>query len=163
MQIKFRLLVLLTTLFIGSNSFSQTSHVNNLQFPLSSLSSGKTYAKVLTRFDALFPNAENVNFYSLGKNIGASFKIDDLRYRVLLSKNGRLLYKITQGNQQLLPADITKLVKRSYRKFIINQASLVEQDGRQIWVVNLEDNSKYVIASVEDDVLNENLKYRKQK
>lgn len=162
-QSKFRLLVLLACIFMGSNSFSQTSNVRNLQFPLSNVAAGKAYSKILNRFESLFPGAENVNLYPLKKNIAVSFRIKDVRYQVVFSNHGRPLYKITQGNQELLPANVSKLVKRWYGKFMINQAFLVEENDRQIWVVNLEDDSKYVIASVEDDVLNENLKYTKLK
>lgn len=162
-QIKFRLLVLLALLFIGGNSFSQSSNVKNLQFPVKNISQGKMYSKVLTQFETLFPNAENVNFYDLRKDIGATFKINDLRYRVLFNKKGRMVYKVTHGKEKHLPTDIRKLVKREYVEFIINDASLVEEAGRKIWVINLEDDSEYVIARFENDELNENMKFQKQK
>ena len=162
-QIKFRLLVLLAILFMGSNSFSQSSNVKNLQFSVKNIPYGEPYSKVLTQFETLFPNAENVNFYSIKKNIGATFKINDLSYRVLFNKKGRLMYKVTHGKETHLPKDIRKLVKREYVEFNITAASLVEEAGRQIWVIILEDDSEYVIARFEDDELNENMKLQKQK
>lgn len=162
-QIKFRIIVILAVLFMGSNSFSQSSNVENLQVSLSSISSGKSYSKIITQFEALFPNAQNVSFYNLKKNIGATFKINELKYRVLFSKNGRVLYKITYGKEALLPVEVRKMVKSEYVEFMITGAALVEEDNREIWVVNLEDDSKYVIASVENRELNENLIYKKRK
>ena len=48
-------------------------------------------------------------------------------------------------------------------EFFINSASLVEEAGRKIWVINLEDDSKYVVVGVENNEMAENMKYKKEK
>ena len=150
-------------LFIGSQSFSQTSNVKNLPVLLSNFSYDKTFAELLAQFQILFPNAENVSFYNSDENLGARFTMNSLRYRVLLNKKGRLISKITQGTEKILPTDLRKMVKREYVEFIITAAALVEEGNRQIWVIHLEDDSQYVVARVENGELNENMKYTKAK
>ena len=161
-QIKFRLLVLIAVLFIGNKSFSQISNVKNLPVAVSNLSYVKTYSEVFTQFQTLFPNAENVRFYKIAKNTGATFKMTDLRYRVLLSKNGKLLFKITYGQEKHLPVEVRKAIKMEYIDFRITAASLVEEANRKIWVVHLEDDWEYVIVRVENNELNENMAYKKR-
>lgn len=162
-QIKFRFVILLAFLFVAGSSYSQSSNVKNLPLSVRNISYDKSYLNVLTRFQTLFPKAENVSFYNLKKNTGATFKINDLSYRVLFNKKGNLVYKIAYGKEKHLPVDIRKFVKREYVEFVITSASLVEEDKRQIWVINLEDDSEYVIARVENHELNENMKFKKVK
>jgi len=147
---------------MGNNSFSQTSNVNNLPVSVSNFSYGKTYSEVLTQFHTLFPNAENVSFYNLDKNIVAAFKMTDLRYRVLLNKKGKLVYKITYGQEKHLPVEVRKAIKMEYVDFRIIGASLVEEANRSIWIVHLEDDWEYVVVRVENNEMDENMKYKKR-
>ena len=161
-QMKFRLLVLIAVLFMGNNSFSQTLNVKNLPISVSNLSYEKTYSEVLTKFQTLFPNAENVRFYNIDKNTGATFKMNDLRYRVLLNKKGNLLVKITYGQEKHLPVEVRKAIKMEYIDFRITAASLVEEANRKIWVVHLEDDWEYVVVRAENNEVNENMAYKKR-
>ena len=106
-------------------------------------------------------NAENVSWYQVNKGFVAKFTINDLMYQVLFNRKGRLVYKITYGKETHLPPDIRKMVKGNYVEFIITAASLVEEADRKIWVINIEDDSKYVIVRVENNEMDENLKYKK--
>ena len=161
-QIKFRLLVLIAVLFMGNNAFSQTSNVTNLPISVSNLSYGKNYSEVLAKFQTLFPNAENVSFHNMDKNTAATFKMNDLRYRVLLNKKGKLLFKITYCQEKHLPVEVRKAIKMEYIDFRIIGATLVEEGNRKIWVVHLEDDWEYVIVRAENNEVNENMAYKKR-
>jgi hypothetical protein len=161
-QIKFRFVGLLAFLFTVSNSFSQSSNVENLQFSLRNISYDKTYSSVLTNFHKHFSDAANVSWYHVKKDFGAKFTINDLRYRVLFNKKGKLVYKITYGKEKHLPVEIRKAVKREYVEFRITAASLVEEANRSVWVIHLEDDWEYVIVRVENNEIDENMKYKKQ-
>jgi hypothetical protein len=80
---------------------------------------------------------------------------------VLLNPKGELVYKITYGKEKQLTKEIRKMVKGRYVEFLITAASLVEEDDRKIWVINLEDDSEYVIARVENNEIGENMRYTK--
>lgn len=161
-QIKFRFVALLASLFIASSSFSQTANVETLPFSLRNTSYDQSYSNVLSGFQKLFSNAENVAWYNVKKDFGAKFTMNDLRYRVLFNKKGKLVYKITYGQEKHLPVAIRKAVKREYVEFRITAASLVEEANRSIWVIHLEDEWEYVIVRVEHNEINENAKYTKQ-
>jgi hypothetical protein len=158
---KFRFIGLLASLFIISNSFSQPSNVENLQVALGNISYAKVHATVATEFKKLFADAENVTWYNVDKNFLAKFTIDDVTYRVLLTRKGKLVYKITYGKENDLPVEIRKMAKRGYVEFRITAASLVEEADRMIWVINLEDDSNYVIVRVENNEMTENISYKK--
>lgn len=160
-QAKMRLAGIVVFLFVLNNTFSQVTGIEKLQASLPNISYSKTQIKVLDEFQKLFSNAENVRWTNLGKDFLVTFTVRDLRYRVLLNPKGKLLYKITYGKEKLLPADIRKMVKRAYVEFLITAASYVEEANRKIWVINIEDDLKYVIVRVEENELHENLSFTK--
>ena len=162
MQLKFKLTGLIASVLIFSNSFSQVSSVENVQPLLQNSRFVKHFTNAVIGFHQRFPNAENVTWYSLKKNFGATFKMNDVNYRVLLNRKGRLMYKITYGNEKDLPVHIRKMVKGNYVEFLITAASLVEEDKREVWVINLEDESRYVRVSVENNEINETLNMKKK-
>ncbi len=161
-QIKFRFVALLASLLMASTSFAQMSNAGTMPFSLRNVSYDKSYSKVLSGFQKLFSNAENVNWYNVKKDFGAKFTMNDLKYRVLFNDKGKLVYKITYGQEKHLPVDIRKAVKREYVEFRITAASLVEEANRSIWVIHLEDDFEYVIVRAEHDQIDENAKYKKQ-
>jgi hypothetical protein len=89
--------------------------------------------------------------------------MNDLEYRVLLHRKGKLIYKITYGKEKHLPVNIRKMVKGNYVEFVITAASLVEEDKREIWVINLEDDSRYVSVSVENNEMSENMNIKRMR
>lgn len=161
-QIRFRLATLLVLLMIGISSFSQSVNVENLPVSIANTSYNKAYTNVVTEFEKLFSNAQNVSWYRVDQHFGVRFSINDLRYRVLFNKKGNLVYKITYGQEKHLPRSVRKAVKMEYFDYHITAASLVEENNRQIWVVHLEDDFEYVIVRVENEELHQNLKYKKQ-
>jgi hypothetical protein len=139
------------------------ANVENLQLSVANYSYNKAYTTVQAEFDKLFSKAENVTWYNLKKDYGANFTIDDIGYRVLFNRKGKLIYKITYGKEKQLPVLIRKMVKSNYVEHLITAASLVEENDRKIWVINLEDESRYVIVGIENNQISENMKFKKQK
>lgn len=160
-QFKCTILGLLASSLISSHSFSQQQEVNSFQPVLSNSTYLKVYENVLTEFHKLFEKAENVRWSSLNKHYLAKFSQGDLEQRALLDNKGNLIYKISYGKEKHLPADIRKLAKRNYVEFVITAGVLVEEAGRNIWIINLEDETHYAIVRVENSELEELRKYRK--
>jgi hypothetical protein len=155
MQYKFKFAGLIASVLIISNSFSQVSNVNNVQPELKKNSFNHDFTNVVIRFHKLFSNAEHVSWYKVHRNYGATFVANDLRYRVLLHRNGDLVYKITYGKEKHLPVHIRKMVKGSYVEFQITASCLLEKENREIWVIYLEDDRRHVTVSVENNELSE--------
>ena len=162
MQLKSKVTGLIASVLIISNSFSQVSNVQNIQPLLQKTSHNKDFTNVVVEFHKRFSNAENVTWYSVNKHFGATFTINDLTYRVLLHRKGRLIYKVTYGKEKLLPVNIRKMVKGHYVEYLITAAFLVEEDKREIWVINLEDDSRYVTVSVENNEMMETVNVKRK-
>ena len=162
MQRKLKFTGLIASVLIISNSFSQVSKIGNVQPFLQNISYNNDFTNVVIAFHKRFSNAENVSWFNVNKKFGADFKINDLKYRVLLNRKGRLMYQITCGKEKLLPVDIRKLVKSNYVEFLITATFLVEEANRKIWVINLEDESRYVMVRFENNEMEETMNARKK-
>lgn len=111
--------------------------------------------KVSEIFKKSFPDAENAKWSRLNKDFLVEFITADLNNRVLFHKNGAIVYHIKYGGEKNLPSEVRKLVKSNYYDYNIVKAINVLEDRRDIWIVNMEDNKKFVIARVEEGELEE--------
>jgi len=111
--------------------------------------------KVSDAFQSSFKNAVNAIWYRLNKDYLVEFITGDMNNRALYKRNGALVYQISYGHENNLPKEVRRLVKSNYIDFNIMQAIHVQENNRDIWVVNLEDDKKLIIARVEDDALEE--------
>jgi hypothetical protein len=111
--------------------------------------------KVSDAFRASFKDAISPTWYRLNKDYLVEFITGDMNNRALFKKNGVLIYQISYGHETNLPKEVRRLVKSNYIDFNIVQAINVKEDNRDIWVVNLEDDKKLIIARVEDGSLEE--------
>ena len=116
---------------------------------------------VNSSFNASFQNAQNPEWYKLNKRYLVTFLTDDQKNRALYAKSGELIYHIHYGVEQNLPDDIRKMVKSNYVDYNIIMAISVNQDKRNIWVVNLEGKNDYIIVREEDDQLEQVEKMKK--
>jgi len=160
-QVISRFIGLLGSVLIVANSFGQESSMKNVQTVLPNSNYVKVYENVQTEFQKYFSKAEDVQWYSVGKDYLAKFSIADQEYRALLDRKGNLLYKISYGKEKHLPTDIRKWVKSIYVEFAITQASLVEEGGRRLWIINLADNTYYAVVKIEDNEMEEISKYQR--
>ncbi|HTQ27109.1 MAG TPA: hypothetical protein VMI35_03240 [Puia sp.] len=116
---------------------------------------------VAKAFEASFPDAENPAWYKLDKNYLVKFMTKDQSNRALYKNNGMLIYHIRYGHEQNLPDDVRKIVKSSYYDYSIMSVIYVNQDQRDIWVVNVEDSQKIILVRVENGEIEEVEKYNK--
>jgi len=115
----------------------------------------KVPGRIWKGFSTYFNNAEIPMWYRLNKDYLVKFMIYDEQNRALFSKKGRLIYHISYGYEKSLPDNIKGQVKGSYPDHEITRAIKVAEAGRQIWVINLEDDETLIIVRVEDGALEE--------
>lgn len=119
-------------------------------------------SKAVTKaFDRDFKNAVNSQWYKLNKNFLVRFIENDLENKALYKKSGYMVYHIKYGSEKDLPEDVRNMVKSSYGDYNITRAINVHQEGRNIWVLNLEGLKKLVLARVENGELEEINSYQK--
>ena len=147
----------LISLLTISSSFSQDGTVKEL--PVITISSGSSSsavsAKLNKAFSEFFKTATHLRWYEINKKFLVKFIMNDKENRALFNKNGQLVYHITYGAETLLPTNVRQLVKSKYYDQKITRVLKVDQDKRNIWVINLEDEKDLIMARVEDVELEE--------
>jgi hypothetical protein len=112
--------------------------------------------KAVTKsFEESFKDATNTQWYKLNKKYMADFMMKDQQNRALFQKNGAIIYHLTYGFEKDLPDDVRKLVKSNYVDYNITRAINVQQENRNIWVINMEDSKKIILVRVEEGALEE--------
>jgi len=106
-------------------------------------------SKVTKAFEADFKNAVGPVWTKLNKNYLVYFISDEVANRALYRKNGYRIYNFRYGTEKHLPDDVKEVVKSSFKNYEITGTINVLQDNRDIWLVNLQDWDKLIIARVE--------------
>lgn len=101
--------------------------------------------------EAAFADAENVRWSKVNKYYLAQFITVDIYNRVLFRRNGVILYHIRYGSEKDLPGEVRRLVRTNYDYVDLNitKAINVQENNRNIWIVNMEDDKKYIKVRVE--------------
>ena len=150
------------TILLVSGCMFTTSNVSAQQIrekvlPVVTITSTGTNVSedVRKAFTNTFGKTENARWYEANKNFLVKFIKDDQGHNVLYRKNGSLIYHLTFGFEKNLPISVQRQVNSRYPEFKIARVFNINQDSRNIWVVNLESDDQMVIARAEDRELNE--------
>jgi hypothetical protein len=112
-------------------------------------------AKITKSFTADFKDAVGVKWYKLNKSYLATFISGDMNNSALYGKHGFLVYNIGYGVEQNLPKEVRAIIKPVYYDYKITSILKVNQDAREVWIVNMQDDKKLIIVRVEDGVMDE--------
>jgi hypothetical protein len=110
---------------------------------------------VYSSFRRAFPDAENLRWYKYDRDYLAKFFMKDMDHNALFRKNGVMKYDISYGYEYHLPEGIKNDVLRSYDNYKIIRAIHVKAYERDIWVIKLEGERKYLTVRVEDGEMDE--------
>jgi len=110
---------------------------------------------VYSSFRRAFPEAENLRWYKYDRDYLAKFFMKDMDHNALFRKNGVMKYDISYGYQQHLPEAIKADVLKAYDNYKIIRAINVKAYERDIWVIKLEGERKYLTVRVEDGEMDE--------
>lgn len=121
--------------------------------------------KVQKSFDQYFAGVTRQYWSEVGRDFHNSFYLNGVHNCALFSKNGRLIYSISYGSEKDLPADLRKIIKREYYDYDITMAIevKVKEQDRNIWVVNMEDDTTYLTIRVEDGEMEQVQEFEKPK
>lgn len=115
--------------------------------------------KVAESFDKTFPTSYDDKWFKADRNYLVKFLMNEQKNTALFRKSGALLYHISYGHEKDLPADTRKVIKSQYVDFNITAAVKVEQAGRTVWIVNIEDPKKFIVLRIEDGEMEEVANY----
>lgn len=149
-QINLRLLAVAVILLAAAPSFSQDFKTLS-PVTVTSSSSGQMSEKVWTAFQSDFKDAQNVSWYKNDKNYMIKFVLNDIAQQVLYNSKGQQIYHLSYVEESNMPADVIKLIKNTYHSYNITLGIKIEQDGKNIWVINMEDAKKLLFVRIENN------------
>jgi hypothetical protein len=159
-----RLFGYVTSLLFAGTSFSQDKYIEDLPPVVISGSGIHKYVndKVERAFKKLFIDAESPMWHYLNNNYFVQFISGDQKNSALFTRKGFLIYHITYGKEKHLPTDIRRVVKSHYVECSIPYIVKIEQNGRTVWVLSIEDDANLYLVRSENGGLEEVKHYNKQ-
>ncbi len=119
--------------------------------------------KVQKSFAQYFGGATRQIWSNAGINFHSSFYINGALNCALFDKNWHLIYSIKYGAEKDMPADVRKIVKSEYYDYGITMAMEVKINKRDIWVINLKNNTTYLTVRVEEGEMEQVEQFEKAK
>jgi hypothetical protein len=110
---------------------------------------------VYSSFRRAFPDAENLRWYKYDRDYLAKFFMKDMDHNALFRQNGVMKYDISYGYEKHLPEKIKEDVLKAYDNYKIIRAIHVKAYERDIWIVKLEGEKKYLTVRLEDGEMDE--------
>lgn len=111
--------------------------------------------RVLENFDSYFNGATNVRWGQINKKYLVKFDYNNMNHNALYLKRGYRVYDVGYGYEKDLPSDLKKMVSSVYKDHDITRVFDVKQDMRQVWIVNLQNDEKFVTARIENGEMRE--------
>lgn len=106
--------------------------------------------KVRVAFQKDFDKPTDVSWYKMDKNTHIYFLLEGIVHRILYNPRGKQIYHISYYEAATLPATVKSLLLANYPGFATQLALHVQQNGRDIWVANMEDEKKWLFIRIED-------------
>ena len=119
--------------------------------------------KVDKAFKSTFKGAEDPIWYEANKNLLVKFINNDMRNSAVFRKNGALVYNISYGFEKDVPDNVSQMIDAKYEDYDVVVAFNVKQDQRDIWVVNLENDKRYITVRMEDGIMSEASRTKKSR
>ena len=128
-----------------------------------SLVEARVSQMALTAFRNSYQNVTYSKWYRARRNYLVSFKVNKYLNRALYDFKGKLISSFFYGSENDLPSEVKGLVKDSYPNYNIFLTTKVYQAGRNIWVINLDNQKTLVCISMQNDLIQELSRYTKSK
>ncbi|MFV0607101.1 MAG: hypothetical protein ACK5NK_14815 [Niabella sp.] len=131
-------LILLTTLFIGLNTFAANGN------PVIN-------AKVLKTFNHVFKDAKNVYWYKHTNYLQASFTDGDIKTKAYIDSNGQLLQTIRYYKENNLPANVLYKLNKKYSQQTIWGVVEVSDNRSTNYHITLKDRNNWYKIQVTNE------------
>ncbi|NEM97690.1 PepSY-like domain-containing protein [Pontibacter burrus] len=97
---------------------------------------------VLNALSSAYPNAASVEWEKVKDIYEAEFDIDTKEYTVQLSATGTILQTKQDLGDTELPEAVKSAIAANYKNYKLDDADLLEKDGRQYYQVELDGRLK---------------------
>ena len=124
--------------------------------PIVTITAGDNVSRsVHEAFMSRFKNAEDLKWFEVNQNYLVKFIMEDQLHHASFKKNGDMIYHISYGAEKNLPSTVLMEVKSRYDKYEIGKVFNIETNGRNLWIVNLENKKNIIVARIENDDISE--------
>lgn len=145
-----RIIATAASLLLVSQLFAQQPDSKQLPDVTVTSSDLKMDERVWNNFQKEFKEATNVTWYKKDKTYIIKFILNEIAQTVLYSQKGQQVYHLSYVEEKNMPAAIKDQVKSVFYNYAITLSIKVEQGGRTIWVVNMENDKKLLFVRLEN-------------
>lgn len=117
--------------------------------------------KVIAAFKNIFKDAREPRWFYGGTNYAVTFLMNDLKYNALFMKNGNLIYQISYGQENNIPANLKRKVVRRFKDYRIISVINVQQEGHSIWYIVGEGKKDFLNVSIKEGIMSEGRRSKK--
>jgi len=121
--------------------------------------------KALQNFSKTYKNVTAENWEKTKEGISATFTVSGVRAIIYYSKKGAWAGSLKGYNEENMPVDVRKIVKREYydsRITYVQEVQTTESNGLPTYVVHLEDNEGVTLVRVHDGQMDVWKTFKKQ-
>jgi hypothetical protein len=159
---KKQLTTMMLAAFLATVQISAQENDAAKNLPAVTVTSGTIVNKQIDKaFRKAFPRAENLTWYAMNKNYLVKFFENDMKHHALFAKNGVIKYDVSFGTEKNLPEIMLKKIRNEYDEYNIFKVTNIKQDGRNIWVINLDNLKHIALVRMEEDEMELVQKYDK--
>ena len=144
-----------------SASFPKTQNSNSTDFVTKA--SITVNDKVQKSFEQYFAGVSNQDWSMMGKDFHTTFYNNGVLTQALFDKKGNLINTISYGTEKDIPVSVKKIIKSEYYDYAITVAVKIKMNQEDIWVVNMKNDTEYLIVRVENGEMEQINRFNKSK
>ena len=118
-------------------------------------------AKAVRHFEKSFGEVSEKHWYILVDGSIAYFKKDGVQKKAAYDESGNWLHTLSFYEENKLPTDVRRLVKREYYDYSIYLVVEIEKDNRMVYIVKMENSNALITVRIWEDEMQEIENYRK--
>ena len=97
----------------------------------------------------------NAKLEQLGDKFLVTFATGETLTRALFDKTGTMIYSINYCSGKQLPQYVMRLLKKEYENYTITSAARVLEENRQIWLLKLAGENKFIAIRLDGSEIKE--------
>ena len=99
--------------------------------------------KVVRSFRKTFPDISNEKWDFLDGYYFVNFSIDQVKYKIVYTKNGSLDYAMKMYEEKNLPKEVRAMVKSQYYDYTIHTAQELSINNKTIYIIQMSDSNSW--------------------
>ena len=142
------------------NPVTETVHKNR-EAKFNNDHSNRSDNRAAEHFHKEYPNAKNVNWYSLNGGYIAEFEDNSMQTKAIYDKKGGFNYSIKYYGEKSLPQEVWNSIKSAYYAYDIFKVAEVNVFDKTVYVVSVQNETEIKTIKVCEEEMEEMLSFQK--